>query len=63
MCAQTVREALQKVAGVNQVKVNLYQKKVTVEITSDRETTVESLIKTLETTGYPAKPIMTAKLK
>ncbi len=30
MCAQTVREALQKVAGVTKVKVNLSQKKVTV---------------------------------
>ncbi|MDJ0742126.1 MAG: heavy metal-associated domain-containing protein [Xenococcaceae cyanobacterium MO_167.B27] len=78
MCAQTVREALQKVAGVNKVKVNLSQKKVTVahrvhevrrrladlfEIADCLEVSVESLIQALEPTGYRAKPILAAKSK
>jgi copper chaperone CopZ len=70
MCAQTVREALQKVAGVQQIKVNLSQKKVTIvycqaklwEIASDPEVKIQSLIKALEPTGYRAKTIFTAKL-
>ena len=37
MCAQTVREALQKVAGVNKVKVNLSKKKVLVAIADELE--------------------------
>ena len=61
MCAQTVREALQKVSGVKKVKVNLSQKKVTVAIAADLEISVESLIKALESTGYRAKPILTAR--
>ena len=69
MCAQTVREALQKVAGVKKVKVNLSQKKVTVayreadlfESANDLEISVESLIKALEPTGYRAKPIVGAR--
>ncbi len=61
MCAQTLREALQKVAGVNKVKVNLSQKKVTVAIAADLEVSVESLIKALEPTGYRAKPILAAR--
>ncbi|MDJ0536659.1 MAG: heavy metal-associated domain-containing protein [Xenococcaceae cyanobacterium MO_207.B15] len=63
MCAQTVREALQKVAGVNKVKVNLSQKKVTVAIADCLEVSVESLIQALEPTGYRAKPILAAKSK
>nr|MDJ0578288.1 heavy metal-associated domain-containing protein [Xenococcaceae cyanobacterium MO_234.B1] len=63
MCAQTVREALQKVAGVKKVKVNLSQKKVTVALAADLEVSVESLIKALEPTGYRAKPILAAKQK
>ena len=63
MCAQTVREALQKVAGVNKVKVNLSQKRITVEIAADLEVSVESLIQALEPTGYRAKPIIAAKSK
>ena len=66
MCAQTVREALQKVAGVKKVKVNLSQKKVTVayreadlfEIANDLEISVESLIKALEPTGYRARTLI-----
>ena len=69
MCAQTVREALQKVAGVKKVKVNLSQKKVTVayreadlfEISEDLEVDIESLIKALEPTGYKAQPIIAAR--
>ena len=69
MCAQTVREALQKVTGVTKVKVNLSQKRVTVayreadlfEIANDLEISVESLIKALEPTGYRAKPIIAAR--
>jgi copper chaperone CopZ len=69
MCAQTVREALQKVAGVQKIKINLSQKKVTVvycqakllEISSDREIQIQSLMKALEPTGYRAKPILTTK--
>ncbi len=61
MCAQTVREALQKVAGVNKVKVNLSQKKVTVLIPKDLEISVESLIKALEPTGYQAQPIIAVR--
>ena len=57
MCAQTVREALQKVSGVNKVKVNLSQKKVTVAIAANLEISVETLIKALEPTGYRAKSI------
>ena len=63
MCTQTVREALQKVAGVNKVKVNLSQKKVTVTIADELEVSVESLIKALEPTGYRAKPIVVANSK
>ena len=61
MCAQTVREALQKVAGVKKVKVNLSQKKVIVALAKDLEVNVESLIKALEPTGYRAKPIIAAR--
>ena len=61
MCAQTVSEALQKVPGVNKVKVNLSQKKVTVAIANDLEITVESLIKALAPTGYQAQQIITAR--
>ena len=61
MCAQTVREARQKVSGFNKVKVNLSQKKVTVALAADLEISVESLIKALESTGYRAKPILTAR--
>ena len=61
MCAQTVREALQKVAGVNKVKVNLSQKKVTVAISDGLEISFESLIQALEPTGYRAKTIVGAK--
>lgn len=61
MCAQTIREALQKVAGVKKVKINLSQKKVTLAIAKDLDISVESLIKTLEPTGYQAQPIITAK--
>ena len=61
MCAQTVREALQKVAGVNRVKVNLSQKKVTVAIPAESEISIKSLIKALEPTGYRAKPILAAR--
>ena len=61
MCAQTVRETLQKVTGVNKVKVNLSQKKVTVAIANDLEITVESLIKALAPTGYQAQQIITAR--
>ncbi|HHP7230847.1 MAG TPA: heavy-metal-associated domain-containing protein [Xenococcaceae cyanobacterium] len=57
MCAQTVREALQKVSEVKQVKVNLSRKTIIVAITDETEITVESLIKALEPTGYRAKPI------
>ncbi|MDJ0595269.1 MAG: heavy metal-associated domain-containing protein [Pleurocapsa sp. MO_226.B13] len=63
MCAQTVREALQKVAGVNKVKVNLSQKKVTLAIAAELEVSVESLIKALEPTGYRAKQIFVANSK
>ncbi len=63
MCAQTVREALQKVAGVNKVKVNLSQKRVIVAYAAELEVSVESLIKALEPTGYRAKPILAAKQK
>ena len=61
MCAQTVREALQKVAGVKKVKVNLSQKKVIVALAKDLEVDVESLIKALEPTGYRAQPIIAAR--
>ncbi len=61
MCAQTVREALQKVAGVNKVKVNLSQKRVTVAYADGLEVSVESLIQALEPTGYRAKPILAAR--
>ena len=61
MCAQTVREALQKVAGVNKVKVNLSQKRVTVAYADGLEVSVESLIQALEPTGYRAKPILSAR--
>ena len=61
MCAQTVREAIQKVAGVNKVKVDLSQKKVTVVIPNDLEVSVESLIKALEPTGYRARAILATK--
>ena len=63
MCAQTVREALQKVAGVKKVKVNLSQKRVIVAYAAELEVSVESLIKALEPTGYRAKPILAAKQK
>lgn len=63
MCAQTVREALQKVVGVNKVKVNLSQKRVTVAIAVEREITVESLIHALEPTGYRAKQIVVTNSK
>ena len=63
MCAQTVREALQKVAGVNKVKVNLSQKKVIVAIADGLEVSVESLIQALEPTGYRTKPIVGANSK
>ena len=63
MCAQTVREALQKVSGVNKVKVNLSQKRVTVILPVESETSVESLIQALEPTGYGAKSIVGAKSK
>lgn len=62
MCAQTVREALQKINGVKRVKVNLSQKKVAVEIVCNQEYTTAFLIKTLETRGYRAKSITTVKL-
>ena len=61
MCAQTVREALQKVAGVKKVKVNLSQKKVTVAIAKDLEVNVGFFIKALEPTGYQAQPIIAAR--
>ena len=61
MCAQTVREALQKVAGVNKIKVNLSQKKVTLAIAKDLEVDIESLIKALEPTGYQATAILATK--
>ena len=61
MCAQTVREALQKVSGVNKVKVNLSQKRVTVILPIESEVSVESLIQALEPTGYGAKPILAAR--
>ncbi len=61
MCAQTVREALQKVAGVTKVKVNLSQKKVTVAFANDLEISVESLIKALEPTGYRVQAIIAAR--
>ena len=61
MCAQTVRAALQKVSGVNKVKVNLSQKRVTVALAADLEVSVEFLIKALEPTGYRAKPIIVAR--
>ena len=63
MCAQTVREALQKVAGVNKVKVNLSRKKVTVGIADEQEISVECLIQALEPTGYRANPIVGANSK
>ncbi|MGK7916283.1 MAG: heavy-metal-associated domain-containing protein [Prochloraceae cyanobacterium] len=59
MCAQTVREALQKLSGVNQVKVNLSQKRVRVILPVESETSVESLIQALEPTGYAAKSEIT----
>lgn len=61
MCAQTVREALQKVSGVNKVKVNLSQKMFTVILSIESQISVESLIKALYTTGYQAKPILAAR--
>ena len=61
MCAQTVREALQKVSGVNKVKVNLSQKTVTVILSIESEIRVESLIQALAPTGYKAKPIIAAR--
>ncbi len=63
MCAQTVREALQKVAGVNKVKVNLPQKRVVVAIADDLDMSVESLIQALKPTGYRAKHIVVANNK
>ena len=63
MCAQTVREVLQKVSGVNKVKVNLSQKRVRVIMPIQSETSVESLIQALEPTGYGAKSIVGAKSK
>ncbi|MBE9047616.1 heavy-metal-associated domain-containing protein [Pleurocapsales cyanobacterium LEGE 10410] len=63
MCVPTVREALQKVSGVKRAKVNLSQKKVTVETNGDREIPVDTLIIALEKTGYRAKPIAAAKFK
>ncbi len=63
MCAQSVREALQKVVGVNKVEVNLSQKKVTVGIADDLEVSVESLIQALEPTGHRAKQIVGANSK
>ncbi|MEM8831133.1 MAG: heavy metal-associated domain-containing protein [Cyanobacteria bacterium P01_G01_bin.19] len=61
MCAQTVREALQKVSGVKQVKVNLSKKRVTIILPIESEISVESLIQALDTTGYEAKPILAAR--
>lgn len=54
MCAQTVREALQTVAGVKKVRVNLRRKEVAIAATS--ETKIESLIEALKATGYRANP-------
>lgn len=61
MCAQTVREALQKVSGVNKINVNLSQKRVTVIFSIESEISVESLIQALDPTGYEAKPTLPAK--
>jgi copper chaperone CopZ len=60
MCAQTVREALQKVVGVKRVSVDLAEKRVA--IATDLQVDVKSLIKALKSTGYRSKPIVVCML-
>ncbi len=52
MCAQTVKEALHKVAGVKKVQVKLSKKQVTVVIDADNVVNFESLAQTLASKGY-----------
>lgn len=54
MCAQTVREALQKVAGVERVQVNLSRKTITVATAPETKIEAETLIEALKPTGYQA---------
>ncbi|MGV2829348.1 heavy-metal-associated domain-containing protein [Myxosarcina sp. GI1(2024)] len=59
MCAQTVREALRKVEGVKQVRINLARKNVAIAAAPEIE--VDSLIEALKPTGYRAEAIDPAR--
>lgn len=53
LCPLTVRKALQKVQGVEQVAVS-YEKKEAVVTFDDAKTSVEALMNATKDAGYPA---------
>lgn len=55
-CPITVRTALSRVPGVDQVEVNFSKKLATVRY-DDAKTTVAALQKATADAGYPSKPI------
>ncbi|HBR00741.1 MAG TPA: copper chaperone [Cyanobacteria bacterium UBA11691] len=54
MCADTVKQALQKVNGVVRVKVNVGKKEIAVSIDQKANITSDMLIDALKPTGYIA---------
>jgi copper chaperone CopZ len=56
-CELTVKNALRRVDGVLDVKVNRHNNRAIATINPDKEITVEGLITAVNTTGYRAKPL------